>query len=68
MRRSVANVNSGTTQIKNLGENMGALDIQLLGEEIAEIQKVVDAAEVHGARYPDGFTAETYRDSTVLVQ
>jgi diketogulonate reductase-like aldo/keto reductase len=60
-------MNRGTTQIKNLEENMGALDIQLSEEEIAEIRKVVDAAEVHGARYPDGFTAETYRDSATLV-
>jgi hypothetical protein len=60
-------VNRGTTQIKNLEENIGALDIQLSEEGIAEIRKVVDAAEVHGARYPDGFTAKTYRDSAALA-
>lgn len=61
-------MNRGTTQIKNWEENMGALDIQLSEVEIAEIRKVVDAAEVHGARYPDGFTAETYRDSAELIK
>jgi len=60
-------MNRGTTQVKNLEENMGALDIQLSEEEIDEIRKVVDAVEVHGARYPNGFTAETYRDSAALA-
>jgi len=60
-------VNRGTTQVKNLEENIGALDVKLSEEEIAEIRKVVDAAEVHGAWYPDGFAAETYRDSPSLI-
>lgn len=67
--RSVADdTNRGTTQVTNLEENMGALNVQLSDEEVAEIRKVVDAAEVHGARYPDGFTAETYRDSPALSE
>jgi diketogulonate reductase-like aldo/keto reductase len=60
-------VNRGTTKVKNLEENVHALDVKLSNEEVAEIRKVVDAAEVHGARYPDGFVAETYRDSPSLV-
>lgn len=41
------NVNRRTTQIKNLEENMSALDVNLSEEEVAEIRKIVDAAEVH---------------------
>lgn len=41
----------GTKKIKYLDENLGALDVKLTPEEIAEMRKIVDAAEVHGARY-----------------
>jgi aryl-alcohol dehydrogenase-like predicted oxidoreductase len=44
----------GTTQIKYLEENVGTLDVKLTDEEVKEIRKVVDEAEVHGARYPEG--------------
>lgn len=60
--------NRGTTQVKNLEENMVALNVKLSEEEVAETRKVIGAAEVHGARYPDGFTAETYRDSPALIE
>ncbi len=42
---------------------MGALQVELSDDEVREIRKVVDAAEVHGARYPEGYTEETYRDT-----
>lgn len=41
----------GTKKIKYLDENLGALDVKLTPEEIAEMREIVDAAEVHGARY-----------------
>lgn len=43
----------GTKKIKYLEENLGALDVNLTKEEEAEIRKLVDAAEVHGERYPE---------------
>lgn len=58
----------GTTQVKNLEESMAALDVKLSEDEVAEIRKVVNASEVHGARYSDGFTAETFIDSPALVK
>lgn len=41
----------GTKRIKYLDENLGALDVKLTPEEIAEMRKIVDEAEVHGPRY-----------------
>lgn len=43
----------GTKKIKYLEENVGALSITLTDEEVADIRKAVEAAEVHGARYPE---------------
>lgn len=42
----------GTKKIKYLEENLGALDVQLSAEEEKQIRSAVDAAEVHGDRYP----------------
>lgn len=53
----------GTTRINNLEENIGAVEIRLTAEEVTEIREVVEAAAVHGERYPEGFTAETFRDT-----
>lgn len=44
----------GTKQLKNLQENVQAAFMQLDSNEVAEIRKVVDAAEVHGERYGAG--------------
>ena len=56
----------GTTKVKNLEENLGALDVKLTDVEVAEIREVVETAVVHGERYPEGFTAETFRDTPSL--
>ncbi|KIM94351.1 hypothetical protein OIDMADRAFT_45760 [Oidiodendron maius Zn] len=56
----------GTTRVKNLKENLGALDVRLTDKEVAEIRKVVEDAEVYGERYPEGFVAETFRDTPPL--
>ena len=53
----------GTTRANNLEENLGALDVTLTDKEVAEIRKVVEGAEVYGERYPEGFVAETFRDT-----
>jgi len=43
----------GTKKIKYLEENLGALDVELTGEEEKEIRHLVENAEVHGSRYPE---------------
>jgi aryl-alcohol dehydrogenase-like predicted oxidoreductase len=42
----------GTKKIKYLEENIRALDVKLTPEEIKDVRDLVDAAEVHGERYP----------------
>lgn len=42
----------GTKKIKYLEENLHALTITLTPEETTEIRKKVEAADVHGLRYP----------------
>lgn len=43
----------GTKKIKYLEENIAALDIDLSKAEVAEIRQLIEAAEVHGGRYPE---------------
>ena len=47
----------GTKKVKNLEENMGALNVKLSKEEIAEIREAISSTEVHGTRYPDAAKA-----------
>ncbi|KAK0614922.1 putative aldo-keto reductase [Bombardia bombarda] len=42
----------GTKKIKYLEENLGAYNVTLTDEEDEEIRAAIEAAEVHGARYP----------------
>ena len=56
----------GTKKIKYLEENMGALDVKLSKEEEQEIRKVVDEAEVHGERYPEGMMGRLFADTPEL--
>ncbi|KAL3420596.1 aldo/keto reductase YakC [Phlyctema vagabunda] len=56
----------GTKKIKYLEENLGALDIKLTEAENKAIRKVVDAAEVHGSRYPEGMAASLFADTPAL--
>ena len=42
----------GTKKIKYVEENVDAVNVHLTDEESAEIRKAVEAAEVHGERYP----------------
>jgi hypothetical protein len=46
VRYIAADTDRGTTQVRNLEEIMGALNVKLLEVEVAEIRNVVDAAEV----------------------
>jgi len=43
----------GTTKRHRLEENLGALDIQLTGDDLRGIDRAASEIEVHGARYPE---------------
>lgn len=54
----------GTTSIEKLEQNVGAVEVTLSIEEVAEIRRIVEAAEVRGSRYPAGFSP--IRDTPAL--
>ncbi|KAK3172839.1 hypothetical protein OEA41_006164 [Lepraria neglecta] len=56
----------GTKKIKYLEENMGALNVKLTEKEDREIRKSVEAAEVHGDRYPGVMQAVCFMDTPPL--
>ena len=43
----------GTTKIKRLEENLGALDVELTANDLKQINEAADAIKVVGARYPE---------------
>jgi aryl-alcohol dehydrogenase-like predicted oxidoreductase len=43
----------GTTKIHRMRENVGAADIDLTPEDLAEITAAADEVDVHGERYPE---------------
>jgi len=51
----------GTTKIKNLEQNIGALSVKLTPEEMAELESIASADSVKGSRYGAGIS--TYLDS-----
>lgn len=53
----------GTTKIKNLEENAAAAQIKLNKEEIQEIRRACEKADVAGARYPEAFCDALFGDS-----
>ncbi|OCL09274.1 aldo/keto reductase-like protein [Glonium stellatum] len=57
----------GTTKVKYLEENIGAVNIYLTDAEIGALRGIIEATEIHGMRYPEGFTAETFRDTPPLI-
>ena len=56
----------GTKKIKYLEENMGSLQVVLSEEEEKEIRKAVEAAEVHGDRYPEAMQVTVFADTPEL--
>ncbi|ETI28372.1 hypothetical protein G647_00821 [Cladophialophora carrionii CBS 160.54] len=58
----------GTTKVKNFDENMAALNIQISREDNEKIRKVIDAAEVHGGRYPEAFAKALFVDTVPLTE
>lgn len=57
----------GTKKIKYLEENMGALKVKLTEEDVAEVRKLVDGAEVHGSRYPEAMMSLLFADTPALA-
>lgn len=56
----------GTKKIKYLEENVASAKIKLTDEEVAEIRKAVETAEVHGERYPGAYVDTCYLMATIL--
>ena len=50
----------GTKQKKRMLENIGALNVVLSADDIAEIENAVPAGAVKGTRYPQGQLASVY--------
>lgn len=51
----------GTKRIKYLDENIGALDVQLSGDELAEIDAMAPQGVAAGMRYPESFMSSVNR-------
>ncbi|KAI9842621.1 MAG: Aldo-keto reductase str7 [Thelocarpon superellum] len=58
----------GTKRITGLEENVAALNVTLSPSEVVEIRKVVEAAVVHGDRYPTRFMLSTFADTPLLAR
>jgi aryl-alcohol dehydrogenase-like predicted oxidoreductase len=43
----------GTRRLERLEENLGAVDVELTGQDLDEIESVASAITVQGARYPE---------------
>lgn len=43
----------GTTKLSRLEENIGAVDVELTAEDLAEIESAASQIAVHGTRYPE---------------
>jgi aryl-alcohol dehydrogenase-like predicted oxidoreductase len=55
----------GTRQLKYLEENLGAANVKLSKEEVADIRKFCEAAEMHGERVA-AMLADVYSDTPEL--
>jgi aryl-alcohol dehydrogenase-like predicted oxidoreductase len=53
----------GTTKVERLKENLAAMKVELTMEEVKRIREVVEAAEVHGTRYPAATLKYTFGDT-----
>jgi aryl-alcohol dehydrogenase-like predicted oxidoreductase len=52
-----------TTKIEGLKENLAALNVQLTKGEVQEMRTLVDAAEIHGSRYPEAHLKFVFGDT-----
>ncbi|CAF0897401.1 unnamed protein product [Rotaria sordida] len=53
----------GTSKIKNLEENIGAIHIHLTNQEVKQIRQACEKANVFGERYASGFIDDLFADS-----
>jgi aryl-alcohol dehydrogenase-like predicted oxidoreductase len=44
----------GTTKIRRLEENLGAIDVELTADDLAELDRLTSNVKVQGARYSEG--------------
>ena len=51
----------GTTKLKRLQENVGAVEIELTRDDLSEIERAASQIEVQGARYPEHLEQMTGR-------
>lgn len=51
----------GTTKLKRLEENIGAVEVDLTPDDLEQIETVASGAKVQGARYPEKLEALTGR-------
>jgi len=51
----------GTTKLKRLEENIGAVEIELTPDDLREIETASSGIKVEGARYPETLEAMTGR-------
>jgi aryl-alcohol dehydrogenase-like predicted oxidoreductase len=51
----------GTTKLKRLEENLGAVEIELTSDDLREIESAASQIEVQGARYPEHLEQMTGR-------
>jgi aryl-alcohol dehydrogenase-like predicted oxidoreductase len=49
----------GTTQRHRLAENLGAVDVDLTGDEVARLTEASSRIVIQGGRYPDALEAQT---------
>ncbi|KAK2973763.1 hypothetical protein RJ640_002267 [Escallonia rubra] len=51
----------GTTKIKNLNQNVGALSVKLTRKEMAELESIASVEVVKGDRYAPAFMKQTWK-------
>jgi aryl-alcohol dehydrogenase-like predicted oxidoreductase len=51
----------GTTKLHRLEENLGAADVELTADDLAEIQRAAAQIQIEGERYPEQLMATTGR-------
>ena len=53
----------GTSKVKNLEENVAALNVKLSKDEVQEIRSACEKANIIGGRYPEAFGSGLFGDS-----
>ena len=51
----------GTTKLHRLEENLGAANVELTGDDLAEVERAAFVITIHGARCPEWLEATTDR-------